>query len=52
MILILPSGTIINWSNVDCVEVKGNRYILHMQNTSVYIDEQDYEYIIRKLRAL
>jgi hypothetical protein len=48
--MILPSGLIINWSNVDCVEVKGKRYILHMQNTSIYIEEQDYQYLKTALK--
>lgn len=47
--MILPSGLIINWNNVDCVEVKGKRYILHMQNTSIYIEEQDYQYLKNKM---
>lgn len=47
--MILPSGIIVNWSNVEYVNTDGKKYLLHCHGNSVYITKEDYDYIKNKM---
>jgi hypothetical protein len=47
--MILPSGIILNWSNVEYIELKGNLCLVNCRGNSMYISKEDYDYIKKSL---